>query len=810
MSYANPFWLAMAAKANQSADYIATTKDAERMYYGRSPWADTVNGAIIDHMNGSRGVLDAQRDYQVGMATASTTENKALQHAAGQQDRELAAAALQLAQSRSIYETNWANLQLDSSNVKFEASTLPITGASDGTISLNKNAGTTFVPGWLSVPSQSSSYSYYSSYSASSPSTSTGFNASDLDHYFNNGTMPDMPGSDPVSSGKVSRDDSKFTQTLGSPTPENKNQTKQNPETNTDEVKDDNPDHNPPGTSIPLNIIPLGELYTDDVKSAALPVKPTQPGGLNASLPNGLLPPEQILPPALLGRDPSQDIKLAPINFGQRPLLSAMDANSAVDAVVIIVVVDDSIEANSIPLANAELELTEIEAKAIEAEAEAVADELRQAAAEVTMEELFKVTLPPGETATYDWKAVQEAFIERYGENGIAALMLLHEQGWQIKEVDYWNGTYSWDAWPDQQTNTIHINRGDWFNLTGRSNWNAAGQLYDSVVQAISERERAVRSVKQWELTEKEYPFLTTWVLRLADDAMLNVNTSTLEWLEGESMDGKVLTPEEMSARGWESVTAFGLLVLTGAGMKLPGTAATAESLAGKSLGYRILHAPIGSSVTASARATATRLGGAVLSNPRVAALVARLEALKARIAAKAVEGETTRTALELVESELTTQRFLTQNGVTAAEQTQLRLLLQRLWRRGGLQALDSTAGFAGIEKSTGRLVFRFGGRQFLYTVRGRIRHELTHLLQQVRDPSLMAREAHFIGPRLRFGDVFNIERAAYLSQHGGNAFGRMVAIPEAALNAGMNTNRYTTIVIVFGGIGTVYYVVLQ
>ena len=55
------------------------------------------------------------------------------------------------------------------------------------------------------------------------------------------------------------------------------------------------------------------------------------------------------------------------------------------------------------------------------------------------MEELFKITLAPGETATYDWKLVQEQFLARYGEEGIAALMYLHEQGWQIKEANYWS-----------------------------------------------------------------------------------------------------------------------------------------------------------------------------------------------------------------------------------------------------------------------------------------------------------------------------------------------------------------------------------
>ena len=89
----------------------------------------------------------------------------------------------------------------------------------------------------------------------------------------------------------------------------------------------------------------------------------------------------------------------------------------------------------------------------------------------------------------------------------------------------------SHDHWPGHQTNTIYINRGDWLNVTSRSEWNVAGQLHDSIMQAIAEQQKAVRQMEQWELTEKHYPTTAYW-LRFTDDVMLNVNTSTLEWLE--------------------------------------------------------------------------------------------------------------------------------------------------------------------------------------------------------------------------------------------------------------------------------------
>ena len=45
----NTFWATLAQKADLSADYISKTKNAARFYYGSTPWADYVNGAVIDH-----------------------------------------------------------------------------------------------------------------------------------------------------------------------------------------------------------------------------------------------------------------------------------------------------------------------------------------------------------------------------------------------------------------------------------------------------------------------------------------------------------------------------------------------------------------------------------------------------------------------------------------------------------------------------------------------------------------------------------------------------------------------------------------
>ena len=322
----NPFWTALATKADQSAEYIADTKNAERLYYGRSPWSDNVNGAIIEHQFGTRGVLDARRDYEVGMADATATQNKALQHTAGTRDRELAAAAVQLAQSRGAYEISWANLNVESSRWHLDQSALPITGADDGTISVTPDAGTNFVPGWFSVPRLSEA--------GSSSSTSTGFNATDLDQYFTAGLMPDMPGTDAVSSGSASRNDSRFASALMQPATEDGNQT-QPPNTQFVAVEDGDVD---PGYDPPPHIthVLIGGIWTTlpvDMtfeeaqaaypralfRSVLLPEKRLVPGAVDGSLPvEPLVRPDLIMDPNLLGRDPSA--QQAVIDEAQRQL----------------------------------------------------------------------------------------------------------------------------------------------------------------------------------------------------------------------------------------------------------------------------------------------------------------------------------------------------------------------------------------------------------------------------------------------------------------------------------------------------------
>ena len=123
---------------------------------------------------------------------------------------------------------------------------------------------------------------------------------------------------------------------------------------------------------------------------------------------------------------------------------------------------------------------------------------------------------------------------------------------------------------------------------------------------------------------------------------MLNINTSTLEWLEGESLDGKKLTPEEQSQRAKESLGAYGMLVLTAVGLRIPGGGTAARSMAGRSLGYRIMNAPILGSIIGGARGggaalVSSRLGQAVLRNPRVIALQARLGRIQTALATQGI-----------------------------------------------------------------------------------------------------------------------------------------------------------------------------
>ncbi len=185
-SVANPFWRALADKAQLSADYIKTTKSAERTYYGRNPWSENQNGAIIDYLQGSRGVLDARRDFEVGAVTAQASLQKNAQAAAGQRDRELADAANALAQARSTYEVSWAQMGNEDHRWKLMESQFPILGSQDGSLATVTGAGTQFIPGLFQQTPKTTTAS----------GTSTGFGGDDLDGYFSEGFLADGVGAD--------------------------------------------------------------------------------------------------------------------------------------------------------------------------------------------------------------------------------------------------------------------------------------------------------------------------------------------------------------------------------------------------------------------------------------------------------------------------------------------------------------------------------------------------------------------------------------------------------------------------------------
>ncbi len=85
--------------------------------------------------------------------------------------------------------------------------------------------------------------------------------------------------------------------------------------------------------------------------------------------------------------------------------------------------------------------------------------------------------------------------------------------------------------------------------------------------------------------------------------------------------------------------------------------------------------------------------------------------------------------------------------------------------------------------------LLKIGKREIIYTGRGKIAHELDHVLREVRYPGMFAIEAGYTGSKYSFKEVYNIERSAYLTQHGANIIGMYMTIPEAAsLNAGMAT----------------------
>lgn len=122
------FWVALGEKAQMSTDRITMVKYAERTYYGSTAWTEVVNGVTVNHANGTRGTLDARRDFEVNVSQATATLNKATMQAAGARDRSIATAAWNLAQSRNTYETSWAALDLDSSGWSLGDSSLVMMG----------------------------------------------------------------------------------------------------------------------------------------------------------------------------------------------------------------------------------------------------------------------------------------------------------------------------------------------------------------------------------------------------------------------------------------------------------------------------------------------------------------------------------------------------------------------------------------------------------------------------------------------------------------------------------------------------------
>lgn len=463
----NSFWTALAQKAQASADFIATTKTAERYYYGSTPWADYVNGAVIDHSFGSKGILDARRDFEVDSAAAAATLNKGLQSQVSQRDLKFADATLQLAKARSSYETGWAALNVDSSGFVLSTPGLPIGGANDGTITVTANVGTQFVPGAFSVPPATTTVS-----------TSTGFSTSSIGSFTSGGYLPETKKTDSVMKGAIAAEASGVPGTLGGQSGTGGQTTPTVP------VPDagDSPAYDPPETNyVPMELLPPGVLIISDGDSTSeLSGKPKAPGELSFSLPEQRL---KIFGQDNPGLGTPFDMTASPFERSQTLQSPPLDGGLLAEgASTIIIIIDESgiVSPNSDGLLNAELGVNDIEMAALEAEAESLIEEATQVAGEVALESLFKPVLKPGEVATYDWTKVQEDYLQRYGQEGIGLLMMMTERGWTMREANYWSD-WSWsnDFWIDSTKNSIYINRGDWFNTTSRSEWNVAGQLHE-------------------------------------------------------------------------------------------------------------------------------------------------------------------------------------------------------------------------------------------------------------------------------------------------------------------------------------------
>ena len=145
VSQANPFWMALADKAELAADYLSSVNRAQTNYLtGRT---EIVGGDVAIMLP---GMLQHQADLRISQSAATRDYNKATVEAAGQRDRTLANARTNLAAAKGTWEQGLVS-QTDTNTTVEKPSLDPPTTQPPSTASTARQLSTLFSGGLVSA-----------------------------------------------------------------------------------------------------------------------------------------------------------------------------------------------------------------------------------------------------------------------------------------------------------------------------------------------------------------------------------------------------------------------------------------------------------------------------------------------------------------------------------------------------------------------------------------------------------------------------------------------------------------------------------
>ena len=141
VSQANPFWMALANKAELAADYLSSVNRAQTNYLtGRT---EIVGGDLAIMLP---GMLQHQADLRISQSAATRDYNKATVETAGQRDRTLANARTNLAAAKGTWEQGLVS-QTDTNTTVAKPSLDPPTTQTPTTTATARQLSTLFSGG---------------------------------------------------------------------------------------------------------------------------------------------------------------------------------------------------------------------------------------------------------------------------------------------------------------------------------------------------------------------------------------------------------------------------------------------------------------------------------------------------------------------------------------------------------------------------------------------------------------------------------------------------------------------------------------